>query len=200
MIDLRGFERFVEERGKVSTFPPPSDALIEAYRDRLPEYMIEVWKTYGFGSYAKGLFFVSSPEPFGTILETYFGKNHPYTVICHSSFGKLLLWDHENPSVVSFDVNAGQGTRMAVDGDIDNFFKYSMNNDRFYKAYEYDLHLKAVDQFGQLEPDQVFAFVPALSLGGAEKLENIKVSQIREYLAILADIAVADNKNAANQT
>jgi hypothetical protein len=200
MVDLDGFERFVEKRGKVKTFDPPSDALIKAYRDRLPDYMIEVWKTHGFASYAKGLFFISSPEPFETILETYFGKKHPHTVICHSSFGKLLLWDHENPSIISFNVNAGQGTRMVADGNINGFFKYGMNDDEFYEAYNYDLHLKAVDKFGQLEPDQVFAFVPALSLGGSEKLENIKVSQLREYLAILADIAVEDNKDAAKQT
>jgi hypothetical protein len=200
MVNLRGFERFIEERGKVSTFDPPSEALIETYRDRLPEYMIEVWKTYGFASYAKGLFFVSSPEPFETILETYFGKEHSYTVIGHSSFGDLLLWDQENPSIISFDVNAGRGSRMIDDGDINVFFKYVMNNDRFYKVHRYNLHLEAVDKFGQLEEDQVFAFVPALALGGSEKLENIKVSQLREYLAFLADIAVSDNKDAANQT
>jgi hypothetical protein len=200
MVDLDGFERFIKKRGKVNTFAPPSDALVKAYRDRLPEYVIEVWKTYGFASYAKGLFFVSSPQPFETILETYFGKKHPYTVICHSSFGDLLLWDHENPSIISFDVNAGRGSRMVADGDIDSFFMFGMNDDGFYEVHRYDLHLKAVDKFGQLEPDQVFAFVPALSLGGSEKLENIKVSQLREYLAILADIAVADNKDAANQT
>lgn len=199
MSETRGFERFIEKRGQTSHFSPPSDALKSEYKARLPEYMMQVWKTYGFGSYANGLFFVSSPKPFESILETYFGKDHNYTVICHSSFGDLLIWDSETPSIISFNSTTGRGSRMADDGDIDSFFKYSMNNDRFYEVHNYNLHLKAMKKFGQLEEDQVFAFVPALSLGGSEKLENIQVVQLREYLAILAEIAVESNREAAGE-
>jgi hypothetical protein len=197
MSELRGFERFIEERGQVKTFDPPTAELIEKYRERLPEYMIKVWKTFGFGSYANGLFFVTSPEPFESIIDIYFGKEHKYTVICHSSFGDLLIWDNEQPSIISLNANTGKGVRMVDDGNINSFFKYGMNNDGFYEVHRYDLHLKAVEKFGQLEEDQVFAFVPALALGGAEKLENIKVSQLREYLAIIAELAVENNREAA---
>jgi hypothetical protein len=199
MSELRGFERFIEERGQVKIFDPPTTALIEKYKERLPEYMIQVWKTFGFGSYADGLFFITSPEPFEKILEIYFGKDHSHTVICRSSFGDLMIWDNEQPSIISLDSSMGRGSRMADDGNINGFFKYTMDNDRIYKIHNYDLHLKAIEKFGQLEEDQVFAFVPALALGGAEKLENIKVSQLREYLAIIAELAVENNREAAAQ-
>jgi hypothetical protein len=198
--ELRGFERFVEERGQVKVFAPPSSDLINKYTQRLPEYMIEVWKRFGFGSYAKGLLFVTSPEPFDSVLEIYFGKEHPYTVISRTSFGDLLLWDKDQPSVIIFDSEIGRGTRMVSDGNINGFFKYGMDDDEIYETLNYDLHLEAIKKFGQLEEDQVFAFVPALALGGSEKLENIRVSQLREYLAIIADLAVADNQDAATQT
>jgi hypothetical protein len=197
MSDLRGFERFIEERGKVKSFPSPSDDLIRKYESRLPGYMINVWQTYGFGSYAEGLFSFSSPEPFETILDTYFGKNHSYTVIGHSSFGDLLIWDNEKPSILSFNSAVGRGVRMASDGNINGFFKYGMDDDEFYKVHKFSLHKKAVKELGQLEEGQVFGFFPALSMGGKEKLENIKVVQIREYLAMLAEIAVEQNREIA---
>jgi hypothetical protein len=199
MSDLFGFELFLEERGEVKKFSTSTKNLLEKYKDRLPDYVLDIWKNYGLCSYSDGFIFLTSPEPFNKILEIYFGKNHSYTVFCHTSFGDLLIWDTQSPSVISLDVHSGQGVRMVADGDIDAFFTFGINNDRFYKIHRYDLHLKAVEKFGQLEPDQVFAFVPALALGGSEKLENIKVSQLREYLAIIAELAVENNREAAAQ-
>ncbi len=199
MDEIRGFERFIEKRGVTQEFGKPSKALVKKYSDKLPDFLIKVWEVYGFGSYAKGLFFVSSPKEFESILNTYFGKEHSYTVFSRSSFGDLLLWDANQPSVVSLDAASGRGVRMVDDGNINGFYKYAMNDDQFYDAHRYSLHLKAIKKFGQLEEDQVFGFFPALSLGGEEKLENIKVVQLREYLAMLAEIAVQNNQEAASQ-
>ncbi len=195
--EIRGFDRFIEKRGKTKEFGKPSNSTIVQYQNKLPDFLIKVWQTYGFASYANGLFFVTSPEPFEQIVNLYFGKEHTYTVFSHTSFGDLLLWDSEKPSVISLNANTGRGVRMVDDGDIDGFFAFGMNNDRFYKVHRYELHLKAVEKFGQLEPDQVFAFVPALALGGSEKLGSIKVVQLREYLAIIAELAVENNREAA---
>jgi hypothetical protein len=197
MVDLFGFERFIEKRGSIKKFGKPSDEVVEKYKNNIPEYIIEVWKTFGFGSYAEGMFFISNPNPFESITEIYFGKKSTHTVIGRSSFGDLIIWDAEDSSIISLNASSGKGVRMADDGDIDGFFAFTMNNDKFYDAHNYQMHLKAVEKFGQLEEDQVFGFFPALSMGGKEKLENIKVVQIREYLAMLAEIAVEQNREIA---
>jgi hypothetical protein len=200
MPEIFGFDRFVNKRGKVNSSASPSPKLYKKYENFLPEYIIQIWRTYGFASYANGLFRMSSPDSFETVLKTFFGKDNKYIVICHSSFGDLVLWNYEDSSIISLNSSTGRGIVMAEnEKKIDSFFAFVMNDDEFYEAHNYDLHLKAVKKFGQLEPDQVFAFVPALALGGSEKLENIKVSQLREYLAIIAELAVENNREAAAQ-
>ncbi len=196
-MNTQGFDYFLEERGLEKLFHKPAQEEIEKYVSRLPEYMLEIWSKAGFFSSGKGLFRFSEPKMFDSILEVYFGSENSYAVFCHSSFGDLLIWDSGQPSIISLNAASGQGVRMAKNGEIDSFFTFTMTDDDFFKIHRFEMHLKAVEKFGQLEEDQVFGFFPALSMGGEEKLENIKVVQIREYLAMLAEIAVEQNREIA---
>jgi hypothetical protein len=199
MDEIIEFESFVEQRGKNVTFEIPTSKEIQQFSNTLPDFLLKVWQVHGFGSYASGFFFISSPNYFNSILDIYFGKDHTYTVFCRTSFGDLLIWNHAEPQIISLDAASGRGIVMSDDGDINSFFEFTMDNNKFYDAHRYGLHLKAIKKFGQLQEDQVFGFFPALSLGGEEKLENIKVVQLREYLAMLAEIAVENNRESASQ-
>ncbi|GAB1545475.1 hypothetical protein NUACC21_81510 [Scytonema sp. NUACC21] len=51
-----------------------------------------------------------------------------------------------------------------------------------------ELHFQSVTRLGQLSPDECFAFVPAIALGGSETIETVQRVPIQEHLALLAQL------------
>ena len=48
--------------------------------------------------------------------------------------------------------------------------------------------LKAIEKYGSLNYDECYTFVPALALGGDEKIGNLQKVKIKENLEILAQL------------
>ena len=56
------------------------------------------------------------------------------------------------------------------------------------KYFELNKYNEAVAKWGELEYDQCFGYVPLLSLGGSEKVENLDKVKIREHIELITQL------------
>ncbi|PWS54959.1 MULTISPECIES: GAD-like domain-containing protein [unclassified Pseudoalteromonas] len=186
----------------------PNQETLDFYKGRLPERLIEYWKEYGFCGWGDGIFWLVNPSEYHDILQTWlqgteFAKREEqgidsYYVIGRSAFGDLIVWG--STSGQSIDINSNFGmlfptdnsTDLEEDGEtltVDLFFA-SMSKEPLDEkdVDEKLLFERAYKELGPLDSDEMYAFVPALALGGTNKLENLKKVKVIEHLNFLADL------------
>jgi len=204
------FDRFYNYKG----FGPainsrlPDQETLDFIKGRLPERLIEYWKEYGFCGWGDGIFWLVNPSEYHEILQTWlqgteFAKREEqgidsYYVIGRSAFGDLIVWG--NTSGQSIDINSNFGMIFPTDyseklkerGEertVDLFFATMSKNSLDEKDVDEKLLFeRACKKLGPLEFDEMYAFVPALALGGTNKLENLKKVKVIEHLNFLADL------------
>lgn len=186
----------------------PNQETLDFYKDRLPERLIEYWKEYGFCGWGDGIFWLVNPSEYHDILQTWlqgteFAKREEqgidsYYVIGRSAFGDLIVWG--STSGQSIDINSNFGmlfptdnsTDLEEDGEtltVDLFFATMSKEPLDEKDVDEKLLFeRACKKLGPLEFDEMYAFVPALVLGGTNKLENLKKVKVIEHLNFLADL------------
>jgi hypothetical protein len=113
-----------------------------------------------------------------------------YHVIARSAFGTLYLWGEQTGDTLRIFAPASCGFSSAADNDVDRDFQMRV----FFGSLWRDtndvegLFAPALKQLGRLAHDEMYGFVPALALGGAPTLANLKKVKAVEHLVILAQI------------
>ena len=173
------------------------------YAGRVPPALIRFWLEHGRGAYFDGLYWICDPEPFDSVLELIFAGDPEFspsdmTVIGYTAFGDLKLWHrhrrHVNVSLLNCTVfnppasswhDARTGQPFSEDFSVSNHvtsFRYVfLQEDR-------DFFAAAAAKHGKLEPGEVYGFFPALQLGGAYRIENLRRVRAAEHFAILAQL------------
>lgn len=180
----------------------PSEAILQHFKNKLPARLLEYWQEYGFCGWGEGIFWIVNPEDYSEILDLWLagtpfvGKDN-YYVIGRGAFGRLFVWGEASGQ--SIKINPSYGMLLPSDETkelkergaertIDLFFacksKSMMEEDTEGKP----LFERAMAKLGPLEADEMYAFVPALALGGAPKLENLQKVKVLEHLAFLAEL------------
>lgn len=204
------FKDFYDYEG----FGPPIKATktdqitINSYKRELPNRLIEYWKKYGFCGWGDGILWVVNPEDYSEVLKKWLDESHfakrekagidKYYVIARGAFGRLFVWGKTSGQSIKINplygmlIPSDESTDLINDGPdmlIDLFFASSSKSD-FEEEDEAERPLfeSALRQLGPLESDEMYAFVPALALGGTNKLENLKKVKVIEYLNFLADL------------
>lgn len=181
----------------------PSQETLAKYTGKLPDRLLEYWQEYGFCGWGGGCFWIVDPEDYEDILQTWlegtpFVEQDKYYVIGRSAFGKLYIWDRNSGQ--SLDIQSIYGMIFPTDSTDD--FKEDgedLTLDLFFAAKSIDsmeiqdinetpLFERTLEKLGELEADEMYAFVPALALGGAPKLENLQKVKALEHLSFLADL------------
>ncbi|WP_199610066.1 GAD-like domain-containing protein [Flocculibacter collagenilyticus] len=182
---------------------PPSQAILDEYKGRLPDRLLEYWQEYGFCGWGDGLFWTVNPEDYEDILQewlqgTPFEENDIYYVIARSAFGELFVWGKQSGQSLTLEPSfsmifptdeSDSLARRGQDAVLDSFFackrKESLNkkDDKDELIFE-----RAVKKLGELSPDEMYGFEPALALGGEPKLENLKKVPVLEHLSFLASL------------
>ena len=182
---------------------PPSQTVLEKYSGKLPDRLLEYWQEYGFCGWAEGLYWTVNPDEYTDILATWLegtqlAGTDNYYVIGRSAFGKMIVWGESRGN--SLVINGPFSTLFPTDDSesleedgptlsIDLFFASSSKDE--YDLTDEDetpLFERAVAKLGPLNADEMYAFVPALALGGAAKLENLQIVKTLEHLSFLADL------------
>ena len=199
------FRFFYEDNGfgPAEHVEPAEQSLLDAYAGILPKQMLEYWKTYGFASFGKGLFWTTNPSKYATLIPLWLDgtgllERDKYAVVGRSGFGQLFLWGAKSGQCVKILCARGmifprdQSDRIAAgkgDALAQSFFSTREKRDMDQKDDDgKPLFDRALRQLGQLAPDEMYGFEPALALGGRANLVGLRKLKIVPHLTILAQL------------
>lgn len=130
--------------------------------------------------------------------DTPFMERDAYYVIARSAFGELFLWGEKTgqsltirslwgmmfPKDDSDEVAAGRANAL-----IRSFIAFKKKKDLDQKDdLDKPLFERALNGLGPLASDEMYAFEPALAIGGVAQLKNLRKVKAVEHLVILAQL------------
>jgi hypothetical protein len=152
--------------------PVPAE-IIEEYRGRVPDELIEVWKRYGYGTFGEGFLRVIDPKLYEAEVGDCIGKTQGDGIaipIMVTGLGDLITWEPSRPGVTAINYRLGDTVGL---GSRFRSFLRRVEDELILDDLKATIFPKAVAAHRGLPYDQSFIFVPLLSLGGAEKVENL---------------------------
>jgi hypothetical protein len=199
------FEYFYKDEGfgpSLATHPVAIQT-IEKFRGKLPDQLLAYWKQYGWSGYGEGLFWLVNPDEYEPALEAWIGdtplmEQDAYYVIARSAFGQMFLWGEK--SGISLDIRSLWGMIFPSDnservakGQSDVLIRRFFSNRTKKSLDQKDdldcpLFARALNSLGPLASDEIYAFEPALAVGGKADLKNLRKVKCVEHLVMLAQL------------
>ena len=104
-------EKFKEHYQPSSGNTIASEELINEYKEKVPELLLEIWKTTGFGKYNNGLIEIIHPKEYESNLWTWLGTvKENYTPIAMTAFGGRMSLLRQLVTVTRYPVKSeGRG-------------------------------------------------------------------------------------------
>jgi len=159
--------------------------IIEKYKNKLPHELISEWKIYGFGSILNGYIKIINPDEYRAVTDMSYFRSNVAIPIMVTGFGDIITWE-ENNYIGMIDYKRGDVNIIASGFE---FFFDDLKTDYYLNKYfELNKYNEAVAKWGELEYDQCFGYVPLLSLGGSEKVENLDKVKIREHIELITQL------------
>ena len=157
------------------------EEIITKYEGKIPGQIVEIWKNYGFGTFLKGYFKVINPDDYiEFIRESYFEQNCIPLLV--TSFGDIIVWErNEFLYLICYRYNNFNSLCRGCDFFFDDIMDDSYVKDRI-KPLNFT---ESLNRLGPPNYDECFGYVPLLSLGGAEKPENLQKVKLREHLELM---------------
>ncbi|MDU8432287.1 GAD-like domain-containing protein [Pseudomonas syringae pv. actinidifoliorum] len=170
---------------------------IDRYTKKLPEQLLKYWEDFGWCGYAKGLFWTVDPQDYDDLLKNSLAgieafNSDNYHVIARSAFGELYVWGEKSGYSLSitsymsrYSTRNSTFTGSKSDLGVKVFF-LSMNPEVINVA---DLFEPALEKLGRLDSDEMYGFVPAITLGGSMELKNLQKVKVFEHLDLLSQLS-----------
>ncbi|KYQ80472.1 MULTISPECIES: type VI secretion system immunity protein, TaeI family [Acinetobacter] len=188
-------EMFGEPIDKVEV----TDELIKKYRGKLPESILEQWRVIGFAGYLNGLYWITNPDDYEEVIydwleDTPLVDDDVYYVLARSAFGELLLWGENN--FYRYYIKPMEGILHDTEektetaefyGDLFFFYSDKDSLDHIDKNGK-KLFDRAVKKLGVLKADEMYAFEPALALGGEESLSHLAKVNLPVHMKLLKQV------------
>lgn len=154
---------------------PVPPEIVEEYRGRVPDELVEIWEKYGYGTFAHGFLRIIDPKLYEEKVGDCIGKTQGDGIavpIMVTGLGDLITWE---PSVGVIGILYREGRTVGLNTTLGKFlFLVKLDGpEELSDSLHWDLFPEAVAAHGELAFDESFIFVPLLSLGGAAKVENL---------------------------
>lgn len=164
----------VEIADFVSHAPVPA-ALIEEYRGRVPDELVEIWETYGYGTFGEGFLRVIDPQLYEAEVGDCIGKTQGDGVaipIMVTGLGDLITWE---PSLGVVAILYREMRIVGLGTKLKSFLTLVRLDgaEELSETFNWAPFPEAVEALGELSFDESFIFVPLLPLGGNAKVENL---------------------------
>lgn len=161
-------------------------SLIDYFKGRLPDELLDVWAEYGMGSLLDGYLKLINPIEYQPVLNESYGMSNAAIPILVTAFGDIITWE-ENRYIVL--IRYKYGTYEEVSAGFEFFWEDIEDSYFQNKFFELNKYKDAVSAHGKPAYDECFGYVPLLALGGSEKTENLKIVKTREHLEIMLQLA-----------
>jgi hypothetical protein len=197
------FSYFIEKFGPTidPIFPTPPQ--IASYAEAVPQSLVEFWSQCGWGGYSEGLVWSTDPGDLSSAVSSWLDGTEllakdQYVVVARSAFGKLFLWGKHSGVNIRIDplsslittsppnARISQGKSDLVIGSF--FHSLKLDSLDFEDTEEKGLFKRALKKLGRLKSDEMYAFEPALAMGGMPRIESIVKVKMEEQLILLAQI------------
>ncbi len=176
-------ERF-QGKHKIIPGEKPSAEFLQRFESRLPEYLISVYREFGFFTTADSFFSLTNPDEFTYLKDTKLISKDAI-IILRTSFRDLFTW--ENNCCNHFMIEDGIISKIDTSAEI--FFESTLLMDELLNGVLYwKLHKKAMKRIKLLDSDECLAFVPAFALGGSSATSEIEKVKLREHLLFLSQL------------
>ena len=157
-------------------------SIISKYQNWLPNSLLDIWKSFGYGIFYSGFFKIINPDDYVSFVEkSYFrGKNAiPFMI---TALGDIIVWEkNEFVTVVRYR----NGTFQIIASGCDFFFDDILEEDFDEQYFSINLYRKAITKMSVPAFSECLGFEPLLVLGGREVVENLKTLDLKTYLEII---------------
>lgn len=170
------FKEFINMYRPSGNLVKPTKEMLDWYAGKLPAELLDFWSEYGFGNYADGLIKVVEPSDYMDSFYTWIGKeDYSRLPILVTGFGDIFYYRKISATESDISLLDIHHRDISVcEYSLKDFFeKYIVNKDLSNELLKKPLFMNAVDKLGKLKNNEIFFFVPALVLGGAEDVKYI---------------------------
>jgi hypothetical protein len=196
------FTLFLGEFGSGQNSVPVQESFLKAYATRLPSSYLEFVKAQGFASYAGGRLWTVEPDALSPYVQNWCDQfeeldGSAYLVFARSAFGEAYAVQETSGKVISVSFVHGQiwapkDLRLppsTPDIGIQSFFGSAFEDD-FDLSDESGKLLfgEGINRLGSLGPNEIFAFEPALALGGSASIANMQKLRMDVHIDILSQL------------
>lgn len=190
----RVFARFIEKfSGPIDRQEVPISS-IDRYQGKLPNLLLEYRAEHGWCGYGDGIFWLVNPQEYEGVVASWiegtkFEKLDNYHIIARSAFGDLYCWGEKTGAYLNITsilsryivFNSTLGLEH-MDKQLQNFFlTRNLDNDDYGGLFK-----PAKKKIGVLRHDEMYGFVPALTIGGPDTLEHLEKVKALEHLILLS--------------
>ena len=175
----------------------PQD-VVNKYKDLLPDELITIWQTMGFGIYEDGFLQLVNPDEYEFAFEYIDKLLEPSIIWGVTALGDLLMWEGNKGWTIAPD----EGNRVVlinvrkcnsrVLGDMDFILNFTLGDKTAIANKTYFDSKSYLDIKGKLPPlryGQCYGYVPALALGGSASIKNLKIVDAKIYIDIIGQAA-----------
>jgi len=172
------------------------EEVIKKYEGRVPNELLEIWKKYGFGTFANGYMKIINPDDYMQVLEeSYFASDIAIPIFA-TGLADIIVWQkekyvclikyrkHQAPIYLS-NFNNFIGNYIGNFNTPETIEYFDKKTIEFLDHSQYET---AVKLLGELEYDECFGYVPLLALGGAEKPESLAKGKIKQHIQIITHL------------
>lgn len=183
-MESNSFQPFEEKFGSGTRYAVLSDNQIaEMRKTLLPSFYIDYLEKEGLKEYHQGFFWFVNPLERGLL--SFLTKSEDYFPILRNAFGGFIVYLKGE-----YYLADPQTTNCApLSKKLELVVNFSLTNDYDLKNMHYaDFFDYAFKKFGKLNPDEMYAFIPAPAFGGEFRNGNIQVVKMKEHLRFLAQL------------
>ncbi|ENB9664188.1 GAD-like domain-containing protein [Pseudomonas putida] len=190
------YSLFLETFGETIGHQPVPSSVFDHYQNKLPGQLLNYWKAHGWCGYGGGLFWLVDPRKYEAVVDAWlagtpFEAHDTYHLIARSAFGELYLWGEKTGAILTlaayhsrFFLSAPSSSSEERDSKIQSLLVWAMTEN-----IDLGLFDEARETLGELTVDEMYAFVPALVLGGPAKLSRLQRLDSEVHLILLSQMA-----------
>lgn len=168
----------------------PNPEIIKAFTNKLPKEIIELWTKYGFGSYGNGIIKVINPLEYMNVLFAWLGKRDFTKIpIFITAFGDIFYYRQLTPTENDISLLNIHTRKISVCGySYQEFFNRYIKSDLMNYNLRKDLFIESKEKLGNLSTKEIYFFVPALILGGAENIKYVQKGHAVTHQNLLLEL------------
>ncbi|VVN23523.1 hypothetical protein PS623_04412 [Pseudomonas fluorescens] len=194
------FQSMIDNLGEATSRREVPAASIDKYQSKLPPALLGYWLEEGWCSFADGLFWIVDPDAYKATLDkclqgSGLAEIDNYHVIARDAFGSLYAWGERYQRKITVSSLAGgivalknqlQKANPQPDRSLGIFLGSTRRDSLdFDDNHGKPLFQRALAKLGPVAEDEMYAFEPALCIGGKAVLEHMVKVKMVEHLRTL---------------